>query len=199
MSINKGIHDLVYDQIVTILKTAAESQPEGYEFDVYDSAFRMQTPRKDASVFVVMEGLSNQREGSATHSHHEFEARYIIDMVCTARGRKAGETYEGADARASARLRMLVQQVMNILWHGENIDLGLPVKYIANRHAPNVNFFDTDQVQSERPIVGARMNMSVRIPFQPEGIDGPELTEIGISITNPPVWAVEITPDEGEQ
>lgn len=189
-----GIHEVVYDKLYEILAAgAAEITDRDYQFDVNKSSFRMQSMKKDAAVFIRQEGMRQTTEGSATMRHLEFEAVYIIDCIATARGRKAGETYEQAQDRAEARVRHLVHQAISILWAEQ--ELTLPVGTTGGLKRPTVSFFDLDGVQSERPIAGARVDVRVGIPFEPAGVDGTALGLIGVTLATPPEWAAEITPD----
>jgi len=184
-----GNFDVVFSAIVGRLRAYADEMPEGYEFDVYESYFRMVMPeRASAAVYVGFDGINPQTAGSGGHGkHYQMRATYNIDCVVMARGLRT-ETYERADKLAAERLRMLIQQVMNALYNADAINLGLPIGTIGSRPSPTVTAYDHRQIQSERPIVGARIAVPIEITFEPEGVQGTPFESLVVTEQNAPAW-----------
>ncbi len=122
--------------------------------------------------------------------HYAYEANYNIDCVALGKGTQGAE-YTRGDEAAGIRLRYLIQQVLNALYPKDNMQFGFPVGTLNGRRMLQINPLPPEMQLGERPIVGARLTLTLGMAFEPGTLAGDTLTDIYVTADK---WAALFQP-----
>lgn len=176
----RGGFDVLMDNIETILTdyaTAQKAIDAGYDYSVlvdYYRNFNANTP--GAYVFLALGAINPDQGKSAAQGFYQYTAQYFIDCVVN----KPGSSGERGDEAAGARLRYLIQQVLNALHAAGKYNLDMPAGSIARRPMIQIQPLPPEMQMGERPIVGARLTMEVGLAWEPDRIEGTAIDSISV-------------------
>jgi hypothetical protein len=190
----RGGFDVLFDQIVAYLEaysTTEEAVDTARKFIVKPDYYRNYTMGvAGAYVFLTLGPITPERAGSSNQAYFKYSADYILDLIVEAKGNNAGAEYSRADKEAGIRLRYLIQQVLEAI-HGAPPDMGLiPAGSILNRPMMRFDPLPPEMQLSERPVIGARMTLTVGLAWEPAKATGTALEEIKVDTS---LWSSSIT------
>ncbi|MDC7218641.1 MAG: hypothetical protein PQJ59_01800 [Spirochaetales bacterium] len=181
-----------FDTLFTALKTALEEysadQETAYKFDVYKDYFRALPNNGHAAVFLYLGPMNPEEE---TGVYAEYETDYVFDLVCW--GKKTGNTR--GDEAAAARLRYLIDQVLNALYDPDNMTFGLEAGTFKRGGFPRVEQLDVPQA-GERVAAAARMTLTLSTAWQPDEQTGTAMDQIYVTADK---WAALLEPVEEDE
>ena len=178
-----------FDTLFTALKTTLEdyssSLESAYQFDVYADYFRDLPSNGHAAVFLYLGAMNPEEE---TGDYVEFETDYTLELVCW--GKKTSSAR--ADEAAAARLRCLIDQVLNALNDPDNHDFGMDSGTVKRKGFPRIEQLNAPQA-GERLAAAARMTLTLSTVWQPAEQTGTAMESI---YTTAPLWAALLEPEE---
>lgn len=184
MSDLRGGYDVAFDRIETQLKaraTADAATSAALGFTVTPDAYRYQAVAPGAYVYLYLSNLSPVQRSSAAFKHYEYDIDYLLDLMVEHRGDATGQAYARGDALAGKRLRYLMQQVIVAMTDPAWADMGFAAGTVTNRRLARFEPLPPEIAnQGERPIIGARATMSVRMSWDPARLAGVDLDELHV-------------------
>lgn len=179
----RGVFDLIYDQIETLLTDYATAQAAidpSYGFTVHKDRFTPLANQAGAHALIYMGEILPDEQRSSPRKLHEIEILYYVDMVVQAKGIQGVTSYEQAEKVAATRVRYLIQQCLKALFAPTVIDLGLPIGTISKQPVPRIEFLEPDTVAAEKPAIGYRMTFNVSTVWDPGVVTGPALDQLHV-------------------
>ena len=176
----RGNFDILMDNLETIFNDFSDAQElidSTYAFDVYKDYYRnYPVDRPGAYVFLSMGPMNQDTGKSASQAHYQYNADYYIDCVTN----KPASSGDRGDEAAAARLRYLIKQVLDALHAAGKYDLNLPNGSISRRPMLGIDPLPPEMQMVERPIVGARITLTVGMAYAPELLEGTALESIHV-------------------
>lgn len=185
----RGGFDVAFDNIISILETYSAAQPDAERFAVYPDYYRdFPVNKTGAFVFLYMGTISPTSQ--VGQSHFAYDVDYNLDLVAMGKGTQ-GISYSRADKAAGIRLRYLIQQVLVALFQADNRNLNLPAGTVSKKPMLRIEPLPPEMQRSERPIVGARLTLSLSLAWEPDALTGEDLTDIYVTADK---WSALINP-----
>lgn len=180
--------DLLFDGIVSRLKTASATYPAAEQFEVTPDEYRIDIRRDGAYVFVYLGPVNPMRQRSGG-PFSVMEATYFIDVVTRLGGKKpATGDRQTAGEVAAERCRYLIKQVLDAMEFGKSQEYGLPAGSIARREIQRIDPATPEGQQSENVIVAYRISMQFEIAYEPDRQDSVDLDEIRFDAERWQAW-----------
>ncbi len=176
----KGGFDVAFDNIKSILETYSAAQPEDEQYIILADYYRNFPASAGAYVFLYLGPIIPDPRRSAGNVHYAYDVDYGLDLIALGKGAQGAE-YTRADEAAGIRLRYLIQQVLNALYPKDNMQLGFPPGTLRGRPLLQINPLPPEMQIGERPIVGARLTLSLGMAWEPGLLAGDALTDINVT------------------
>lgn len=176
----KGGFDVAFDNIKSILETYSAAQPEDERFTVQADYYRNFPAVAGAYVFLYLGTINPDSSRSVRNVHFAYDVDYVLDLIALGRGTQGAE-YTRADEAAGIRLRYLIQQVLNALYQKENVNLSLDQGTLSKKPMLRIDPLPPEMQIGERPIVGARLTLSLGMAWEPGLLAGDSLTDINVT------------------
>ena len=176
----KGGFDVAFDNIKSILETYSAAQPEDEQYIVHADYYRNFPAAAGAYVFLYLGPIIPDPRRSAGNVHFAYDVDYGLDLIALGKGTQGAE-YTRADEAAGIRLRYLIQQVLNALYQPDKPNLGLPQGTLSKKPMLRIDPLPPEMQIGERPIVGARLTLSLGMAWEPGLLAGDALTDIYVT------------------
>lgn len=185
----RGGFDIAFDNILSILETYSAAQPTDEQFAVFPDYYRnFPAGKSGAFVFLYMGPISPTSQ--VGQAYFAYDVDYNLDLVALGKGTQ-GVLYSRADKAAGIRLRYLIQQVLVALFQADNRNLNLPAGTVSKKPMLRIEPLPPEMQMSERPIVGARLTLSLGLAWEPDALTGEDLTDIYVTADK---WSALINP-----
>jgi len=176
---NKGGFDVAFDNIKSILETYSAAQPAEERYIVNADYYRNLPAKAGAYVFLYLSSINPDASRSAGNVHFAYDVDYGLDLIALGKGTQ-GTEYTRADEAAGIRFRYLLQQVLNALYQPDKPNLGLPKGTISKKPMLRIEPLPPEMQIGERPIVGARLTLTLGMAWEPGLLAGDDLTKIEV-------------------
>ena len=186
----KGGFDVAFDNIRAILEAYSAAQPADERFDVLPDYYRNFPASAGAYVFLYLGAINPDIGRSAGNVYYAYDVDYGLDLIALGKGTQGAE-YTRADEAAGIRLRYLIQQILNALYQPDNMNLGFPTGTLRGRPLLQINPLPPEMQIGERPIVGARLTLTLGMAYEPGTLAGETLTDIYVTADK---WAALFQP-----
>ena len=186
----KGGFDVAFDNIKSILEIYSAEQVIAERFIVQADFYRNFPAAAGAYVFLYLGSITPDSSRSVRNVHFAYDVDYVLDLIALGKGTQ-GEEYTRADEAAGIRLRYLIQQVLNALYQKENVNLSMPDGSLSKKPMLRIEPLPPEMQIGERPIVGARLTLSLGMAWEPGLLAGDALTAINVTADK---WAALFQP-----
>ena len=191
-AVAKGDFDSLFDKINETLTDYSDAL-ETLKFNVEPDFYRIPQGGTGAFVFSYFAGLSNGKKAGQI-GNLEFTANYILDLFAVAEGTKGTESAERirADKAAGLRLRYLIVQVLDAIYHNSNDE---DIRALSE---PSFSVLPPERLEQmgERAFSALRMTFSVRCGFVPSELSG---TDLEVITATADLWSAYIEPETREE
>ncbi len=177
----QGGFDVAFDNIKSILEIYSAAQPEEEQFILKADYYRNYTSLPaGAHVFLYLGPIIPDPRSSARNVHFAYDVDYVLDLIALGKGTQGAE-YTRADEAAGIRFRYLVQQILNALYQPDKPNLGLPQGTLSKKPMLRIDPLPPEMQIGERPIVGARLILTLGMAWEPGVLAGDALTDINVT------------------
>lgn len=186
MSLPKGNFDVIFENVLSILRTYSATLDAADQFEVKDDFFRPWSP-PDADgryIFAYLASLSPDQRRSSARTHFQYDVGIWLEVICLASAQRDADagTWVSSDQNASRQCRGLVQAVLSVLYAADNLDLlTTPGAAVSTRPLIDVQPYPPEALEMEKAAVGMRINLKVGTVFVPNTGTGPALDIISAS------------------
>lgn len=180
MSEVRGDYDVLFDNLIDYLRSyaTAESAVDSLRnYSVFEDFYTTLPADPGAYVFPTLGAITPDRSKSSSQAYMAYDVDYPFDLIVKGRATRSGSVITRADAAAGARLRYLIQQMLNAI-HSAPWDMGLPRGSIASRPMMRFEPLPPDMQKSEESVIGARMTLTVGMAWKPIGPVGTALESV---------------------